>query len=159
MSTATLLAAVLIAVGLAGVIVPVLPGPLLVLGGITYWAFDRSDPTGWFVLGLCALVLAVGLVAKYAFPGRRMREAGVPWTSLTVGAGLGIVGFFVIPVLGLPIGFVLGVYLAELARVGSSAAWPSTRHAVTAVGLSLLIEFSTSLLAALIWALAAFLTR
>ena len=31
---------------------------------------------------------------------------------------LGIVGFFVVPVVGLLLGFVLGVYLAELARLG-----------------------------------------
>ena len=39
---------------------------------------------------------------------------------------LGVVGFFVVPVVGLFLGFVLGVYLAELRRVGAAAAWPST---------------------------------
>ena len=83
----------------------------------------------------------------------------VPWTSLTLGALLGIVGFFVIPVIGLPIGFVLGVYLTELARLGSAQAWTSTRHALAAVGLSMLIEFISSLIAAAIWAVAAFALR
>jgi ABC-type phosphate transport system permease subunit len=58
----------------------------------------------------------------------------------------------VIPVLGLPIGFVAGIYGAEFARLGSTqAAWPSTRQAVTAVGLSLLIELAFGLFAAAIW--------
>jgi hypothetical protein len=63
-----------------------------------------------------------------------------------------VIGFFVIPVIGLPIGFVLGIYLLELNRLGSSAAaWPSTRKAVTAVGLSMLIEFGSGLLASTVW--------
>lgn len=159
MSTATVLAAVLIAVGLAGVVVPLLPGPLLVFAGIALWASERADATGWAVLAGCTAVLALGMVVKYLVPGRRMRDAGVPWTSLALGGLLGVIGFFVIPVLGLPIGFVLGVYLGELARLGSSAAVrPSTRHALAAVGISMLIEFGSGLLAATLWAVAAFVT-
>lgn len=152
MSTATFLAAVLIAVGLAGVLIPLLPGPILIWAGIGVWSFDRSDSTGWVILALTTAVLAVGLVAKYVFPGRQLREAGVPWITLAFGALLGVIGFFVIPVLGLPIGFILGVYLAELSRLGTNeAALPSTRQAVIAVGVSMLIEFGTGLIAAAIW--------
>ena len=62
---------------------------------------------------------------------------------------LGIVGFFVIPVVGLFLGFVLGIYLAELSRLKESAlAWPSTRRALGAVGWSILIELVTGLIAA-----------
>ena len=43
-----------------------------------------------------------------------------------LGGVLGVVGFFVIPVIGLPLGFVLGVYLSELSRVGVDRAWPAT---------------------------------
>lgn len=152
MSTATVLAAVLILVGLAGVVIPLLPGPILIWVGIGLWSFERADVTGWVVLGVATAVLALGLVAKYALPGRRLREAGVPWITLAFGALLGVIGFFVIPLFGLPIGFVLGVYLAELSRLGSNAAaWPSTRHAVAAVGISMLIEFASGLLAATVW--------
>jgi hypothetical protein len=50
------------------------------------------------------------------------------------------------------LGFVLGVYLAELARLKqSSLAWPCTRGALTAVGWSILIELATGLLAAGVW--------
>lgn len=148
MSTATVLAAVLIVVGLAGVLIPLLPGPILIWAGIGLWSFERADVTGWVVLAVATAVLAIGLVAKYAFPGRRLREAGVPWITLAFGALLGVIGFFVIPLFGLPIGFVLGVYLAELSRLGSSAAaWPSTRQAVAAVGISMLIEFGSGLIA------------
>ena len=46
---------------------------------------------------------------------------------MLAGALLGIVGFFVIPVVGLVIGFVVGVYLAEWYRLRDVArAWRAT---------------------------------
>ena len=60
-----------------------------------------------------------------------MRAADVRTLSLVAGGVLGIIGFFVIPVIGLLIGFVLGVYLAELANRATTSGWrgrrPSTR--------------------------------
>ena len=131
---------------------PVLPGLLLVWGGIAFWSFSRHDTLAWTVFGLATLVIAAGALVKYVVPGRRLRDAGVPWRTLLVGAILGIVGFFVVPVVGLPLGFVLGIYVAELVRLGSQAeAWPSTRRALAAVGLSILIELGVALLATAIW--------
>ena len=148
----TLLAGVLIVVGIVGVLVPVLPGLLLVLAGIAVWAVPRNDTVGWTVLGLAVLVVVLGSVAKYLLPGRRLREAGVPMRTLALGGVLGLVGFFVIPVVGLFLGFVLGVYLGELGRLGDrSRAWPATKQALTAVGWSILIELATGLLAAAVW--------
>ena len=110
--------ALAIAIGVVGVIVPLLPGSLLVLGAILVWAWDIGSPTGWAVLAVATLVIALGSVVKYVVPGRRLKDNGIPNSTLFLGGALGVVGFFVIPVVGLLIGFVLGVYLAELRRVG-----------------------------------------
>ena len=82
----------------------------------------------------------------------------MPGSTLALGGVLGVVGFFVIPVVGLLVGFVLGVYLAELNRVGRTAAWPATVHALKAVGLSVLIELTATLLAAAVWVTGVVLT-
>src|SRR3954471_12530801 len=94
-----------ILVGLAGVVVPVLPGLVLVLAAILVWALERQDALGWAVLAGAAVVFAVGQVAKYLLPGRRLKDAGIPGRTTLAGVLLGVVGFFVVPVLGLPIGF------------------------------------------------------
>jgi uncharacterized protein len=149
---ATVLAAVLVAVGIVGIIVPVLPGLILVVAGIAVWAVPRGDAVAWTVLGVAVAIVVIGSVAKYLLPGKRLRESGVPGRTIAAGAVLGIVGFFVIPIVGLFLGFVLGVYLAELARLGGNgAAWPSTREALAAVGWSIIIEMATGLLAAAVW--------
>ncbi len=148
----TLVAGLLIVVGLAGVVIPVLPGLLLVVAGVAVWAVPRDDVVGWTVLGAAVAFAALGTVAKYLLPGRRLRASGVPWWSLGAGAVLGVVGFFVVPVLGLVLGFVLGVFLAEWRRLGSTdRAWPSTRQALSAVGWSIVIELGAGLLATAAW--------
>ncbi|WP_027502507.1 DUF456 domain-containing protein [Rhodococcus sp. UNC363MFTsu5.1] len=145
-----------IVVGLVGVVLPILPGALLILGAIAVWAILEGTGTGWAVFAAAAVLLIVSGVVKYTWPGRRMRDAGVPKRSLVAGALLGIVGFFVIPVVGLLIGFLLGTYLAEVHRHRThSDAWSSTVHATKAVGLSILVELLGALLAAGIWLAAA----
>jgi uncharacterized protein len=152
MDVTTVLAAVLVAAGIVGIVLPVLPGLVLVVAGVGVWAVARGDVVAWTVLGIVVAIVLVGSVVKYLVPGRRLRDAGVPGRTIAAGAVLGVVGFFVIPVVGLFIGFVLGVYLAELARLGGhEAAWPSTRRALAAVGWSLVIEMATGLLAAAVW--------
>lgn len=148
----TVVAAVLVAVGLIGSVLTVLPGLVLVVAGIAVWAVPRGDVVGWTVLGAAVGIAVLGMVAKFLLPGRALRAAGVSGWTLLVGAVLGIVGFFVIPVLGLFLGFVLGVYLAELARLRSPGrAWPSTKEALRAVGWSILIELAAGLLATAAW--------
>ena len=158
MSGAEVLVALAIAVGIVGVVVPVLPGTLLVLVAILLWAWDIGTATAWSVFAVAAVFLALGAVVKYVVPGRRLKEGGVPGSTLVLGGVLGVVGFFVVPVVGLLVGFVLGVYLAELRRVGATAAWPATVHALKAVGLSMLIEMVAGLLAAATWVAGVVLT-
>jgi uncharacterized protein YqgC (DUF456 family) len=158
MSGVEVLVALAIAVGVVGVVVPLLPGSLLVLAAILVWAIDLGTGTAWAVFAVAAAVIALGSVVKYAVPGRRLKAVGVPSSTLLLGGLLGVVGFFVIPIIGLVLGFVLGVYLAELTRVGRAEAWPATVHALKAVGLSLLIEVSANLLAAAVWVTGVVLT-
>ena len=151
MSATEILVALAIAVGIVGVIVPVLPGTVLVLGAILVWAVQVGTSTGWIVFAVATVLLAGGTVVKYLVPGRRLKSSGVPNRTLLVGALVGFIGFFVIPVVGLLIGFVLGVYVAERARVGAALAWPSTKEALRAVGVSILIELVAALLATVAW--------
>jgi hypothetical protein len=69
-----------------------------------------------------------------------------------VGLVAAVVGFFVIPVVGFFVGFALGVYLEERRRLaGHDAAWRSTREALRAIGVSIVIELAATALAAGAW--------
>ena len=155
MATVDLLVGLAVLVGLLGIVVPVLPGSILILGAVLVWAVAHATTAGWVVFALVTTLLVAGGIVKYAVPGRGLKAAGIPGRTLVLGGLLGIVGFFVIPVVGLVVGFVLGVYLSELQRVGVDAAWPSTRAALKAAGFSLLIELAAGLMAAATWLVAA----
>jgi len=150
-----LLVALVILVGLVGIVVPLLPGSILILGAVLVWTVVEGSGAAWMVFALVATLLVVGAVVKYVVPGRGLRSSGVPTRSFMVGGILGIAGFFVVPVVGLVIGFLLGVYLSETRRVGRNLAWPSTVAAVKAVGLSVLVELVAALFATGVWVVGA----
>jgi len=153
MSTGALwLTSLAMVVGLVGIVVPILPGILLVWAAVLVWAIVEGSATGWVIFGIATVVTAVSQVMKYVIPGRRLRDLGVPMRTTVIGGIAGIVGFFLIPVVGLVIGFVGGVYVAERARLGThTAAWTSTLHALKAAGLSILIELAAGLVVVAFW--------
>jgi uncharacterized protein YqgC (DUF456 family) len=147
-----------IATGIVGIVVPVLPGALLAWAAIAVWALAVGGATAWAVLGVATLTIGGAQVVKVLVPGRRLRDAGVPRRSIVAGLVLAVVALFLVPVVGFFIGFPFGVYLEERRRLGGhDAAWRSTRHALRAMGLSILIELTATVLAAGAW-LAAVLT-
>lgn len=149
-----------VAVGLVGIIVPLLPGTLLVLAAIAVWAVVERTLVSWVVLAVVAAIIGASLLIKYIWPVRRMRAADVGGWTLTVGAVAGIIGFFVVPVAGLVLGFVLGVYLAELVqRRDHIRAWAATVHAVKGALLSVGVELAGALLATAVWVAGLVLTQ
>ena len=132
--------------------VPFLPGTLLVWAAIAVWVFAVGTTAAWVVLGIVTAILGAGILIKYLWPAKRMKAAEVSNRTLVAGAILGIIGFFVIPVAGLLLGFVLGVYLAEFVqRRDRGRAWASTKHALKGVALSVGVELSAALLATAVW--------
>jgi uncharacterized protein len=141
-----------IAAGIVGVVVPVLPGAVLAWAAIAVWALAAGSATGWAVLAAATLLIGGAQVMKLLVPGRRLRNAGVPRRSILAGLVVAGVGFFLIPVAGFFIGFPLGIYLEERRRLARHAsAWDSTREALRAIGLSIVIELSATVLAAGAW--------
>lgn len=138
-------------VGLAGIVLPVLPGLLLEVGAIVLWAGVEGGGTAWGVAIGAVVVALASQVVKYVIPGRHLRDAGIPRRTLYIAGLLAIVGFFVIPVVGLPIGFVGGTYLAERQRLGEALAWPSTVVSMRAVAVAIGIELVAGLFIAGAW--------
>ena len=141
----------LMVIGLLGIVVPVLPGSSLVALGILIWAIFTGGSAWWvFAAAVAVMVLAWGV--KYLVGGRTMAKAGVGKWSLVVGGIAGIVGFFVIPVVGLIIGFVGGTFAAEAIRLqDAKAGWQAALAATKAAGLLILIELAGALGAIAIW--------
>src|SRR6476659_926820 len=141
MEPVTLLAGVLVLLGLLGIVVPLLPGLPLVWAGALLWAVSVHTTGAWVVLGLVTALAALGIVLKYVLPGRHLQSSSVGTPTMLAGVAVGGV-----------LGFVLGIFLAELLRLRStSAAWPSTVTALKAVGLGMLVELAAGFAMAGTW--------
>jgi len=153
---AELLVLLVMLVGLAGVVVPVLPGLLLVWAAGVAWAWAGGGAARWSVAGVLTVLLVAGTVGKYVVPARSATGSGAPRSTLVAGVAGAVVGFFVIPVVGLVVGGVGAVYLAERARLRThAAAWRSTRAVLVGVGLGMLVELATGVLMVGVWGVAA----
>jgi hypothetical protein len=159
MDVLTVVVALIMLVGLIGIVIPLLPGLLLVWVAVLIWAAETQTKAGWVVFGICTVLALSGVLLQYLLPGRRMAAAGVTTSSIVTGAVFGVVGFFVIPVVGVFLGFPLGIYLAERIKAGThAAAWISTRHALKAIMLSVGIELLTGLAITTTWVIGVFST-
>jgi uncharacterized protein len=145
--------ALAMAVGLICTVVPMVPGLVIIwLAGLGYGIVDGFGTVGGWAFGGMTVLLVLGSIATYVLPHRAGVRAGVPSGSLRLGIAGGIVGFFVIPVLGLPIGAVAGVLIGEQQRLGSwSEAWLTTRRVVLGFGVGALAEIAAGLLMISCW--------
>ncbi len=145
-----------IAIGLLGIVFPVLPGGIIVGLAIGVWAFVVGG-WAWAFFAAAAIVIAAAEVIKYYVAGRTLKSAGVPNVTVVVGGIVGIVGLFVVPVVGLILGFILGAMVSELVRGWSfEQAWRGAVAAMKAAGASMLVELSGALIATTIWLVGAF---
>ena len=111
------LSAVLILLGLAGTVLPALPGTALVLAGIVMGAWiDEFTRVGWFALALVTVLAVFSWLGEYAAALMGAQRAGASRQAV-IGAAIGtVVGIFMgfIGVLFMPlVGAALGEYLAR----------------------------------------------
>lgn len=145
---AAIVAVVLVIIGLVGIVVPVLPGSITILVGLLVWAIWGGSGWSWTAFGVGGIAVLVGMISGWALTKRGLDRRGIPGWPVLVGVGAGIVGFFALPVLGLPIGFVIGLVIAELVRLKDwRAALDTSWTAVKSLGIGMIIELACAFFA------------
>ncbi|MGI9594654.1 MAG: DUF456 family protein [Acidimicrobiales bacterium] len=149
----SLLAAIVMVIGLCGVVIPVLPGLALIWGTALIYGFA----VGYDTAGIAAMFLLTGLlvasiVKGVIVPRRTAAGSGASgWAQLggVVGA---ILGFFLIPVIGVIVGALVGVLVVEFFIKGNWAdAWTATKGLAKGFGISALIDFGLGLMMIGVW--------
>ena len=148
------LLAVVMAVGTVGTIVPLVPGISLVWTAGLVYGLDRGFGAGGVVAFAVMTSLALsGIVAGYVVPKRRATSAGASRATVWLGIIGAVIGLFVVPVVGLPIGGALGIYVGERLRTGdTAAAYRATRDTITGFGIAALVQFAAGLSMMAVWA-------
>jgi uncharacterized protein YqgC (DUF456 family) len=150
----TIVVGVAMVVGLCGVVIPVLPGLLVMWAGALLYGFA----VGWSTTGVAMMVLATvavaaSFVAGVVIPRRTAAAAGASGWAQVAGLFGAVIGFFVIPVVGLIIGALAGVMAVEVARKGDwGEAWAATVGTAKGFGWSVLVDLGLGLFILLAWA-------
>jgi uncharacterized protein YqgC (DUF456 family) len=149
----TILCGLAILVGVAGTIIPVLPGSFLIGLSLLAWAiWGGAGAAGWVVFAVGMVFVLAGMAASAVLTGRKLKQHSIPNRSVVIGLMAGVAGMFVIPVVGLFVGFAAGLLLSEFLRTRNIGTAASTSWAaLKATGLGMLAEFGLACLAASTW--------
>lgn len=148
----TIAAGILRAVAVFGTVYPVLPGSPVALVTLIAWGWVLGSTASWTAAGIGALFACLGWSASALLTGRKLKRERIPRRSILVAVLAGIIGMFAIPVAGLFVGFVAGLFLSEYLRGGDfQSALRSSFEALKAMGMGMLVEFGMVSLAGSVW--------
>ena len=138
--------------GVIGTVYPVLPGSMLVLGTLLAWAWILGSTASW-TMGIIAMAFAaIGWSASALLTGRNLKKQQIPNQTILVAVVCGVVGMFLIPVVGLFVGFGVGLLGMEFARRKDfNQALRASGSALKATGIGILVEFGMAAIASSIW--------
>ena len=149
---ATVIAGVLLVVAAVGVVYPVVPGSLIAIVTLLVWAWVIGSWPAWVVAVIGALLCAVGWSASAVLTGRKLKELEVPKWSIAVAALAGLVGMFLIPVVGIFVGFAVGLLVSEAVRHRDvRRAVHYSLQTLKAMGAGVLVELGLLCAAAAVW--------
>ncbi len=147
-----LLVGLVILLGLCGVLLPAVPGSLLVWAAVMWWALQDPQPVAWWVLVGATVLMFVSQAVRWALPPRRLRASGANRRMLAYAGAGSTLGFVLLPVLGAFPGFLAGIYLYERFRLGRHTdAVAALRTVMRAGGSGILAELFTCQLIAAAW--------
>ena len=120
MSSETLLivlVAVIMVIGVAGTVLPILPGLWLIwAAAVGFGVFSGFGIIGWIAMTVITALAVAGTAASFYLPQRSAASVGVPGWGQVIALAAAVAGFFFIPVVGAPVGFVAGVLVVTLLR-------------------------------------------
>ncbi len=151
----SLLALVVMAVGLVGVLVPVLPGLMLIWSvALIYGLIVGFGTAGLSAMVVLSLIVVLSVVKSVVLPRRAAAGAGASgWSQFGAVAG-GVVGFFLIPVIGVILGALAGMVATEYSLKGNwDDAWTATKATAKGFGISALIDLVLGMVMITAWAL------
>lgn len=125
----TALAGLVMLLGMAGVVLPVLPGlGLMWAAALGYGLLAGWGSSGPWLFALITLLAAAGLASELWVTGAGARMTGASGWSIAAGLVLGVIGLLFFSPIGAVIGLILGILGAEYLRMRD---W---RKAVNAAG-------------------------
>jgi hypothetical protein len=117
--TVLAIALIVMGLGLIGIVVPMIPGTILIFATAVAYAFiDGFQGVGWPTIAVLGLLTLVSTSAELWATGMGAKAGGASGWSVAAGLIGGIVGLIILTLPGAIIGAMLGVIVSEILRVG-----------------------------------------
>ena len=146
-------------VGLAGLIIPVFPGLVIMwLATLVYALIQNAagmmTTWDWVAFGIITLLMIGGNIADNLIIARKMRDQFIPWSSIIMAFAAGIIAsIFFTPIVGLAAA-PLGLYVAEYRRLKNrDDAWKSTKAYMIGWGWAFGARFTIGVMMIILWML------
>ena len=149
------LVAVVMVIGVAGTVLPILPGLWVIWAAAAVYGVVAGVGTGgWIALAVITAMAIAGTASAVYLPQRTAASVGVPWWGQLIALGCAVAGFFIVPVVGVPLGFVVGILVTTIVRerqvAGAlNATWATLKAMLLASG----VQFTIGLMMMAVWAL------
>ncbi len=113
----TTIAAVIMAVGLFGLIIPIFPGITIIwLAVLGYGLVTGFNTLAWVLFAIITVLAIIGMVIDNVLMNAKAHKEGAAWSSLALGMLGGLVGTLLLPPAGGLVAAPLIVLVAEYAR-------------------------------------------
>jgi uncharacterized protein YqgC (DUF456 family) len=145
--------AVVMVIGIAGTVLPILPGlGVIWVAAVAYGILAGLSTGGWIALVVITVMAVVGTASAFYLPQRTAASVGVPWWGQLIALGFAVAGFFVVPVVGAPLGFVVGILVATIVKErhipgALGATWATLKSMLLASG----VQFAIGLTMMAVW--------
>ena len=149
------LSLIIMLVSLAGLIIPIFPGTIIIWAVILIYGIVTGFDTTGIVITVLVTLLAVGAaLADNVMMGAKAREHGASWRSILAALGGGVVFTFIFPPIGGLIAAPLLLYASELQEQGSrEKALKSVRALMIGWGWGFVIRFAAGVVMIGLWAI------
>ena len=139
--------------GLFGLIIPVLPGLVIIwVPALVYGLITGFNLTSGILFGVMTVLMLIGNVVDNVVMGASARQQGASWVAIGVAIAAGLVGSLVAPPFGGLIAALVGLFAVEFYRLRDlQKAVESTRSMAIGCGWAAVIRFGIGIVMILLW--------
>jgi uncharacterized protein YqgC (DUF456 family) len=146
------LVAVVMLIGLFGLVIPVVPGLTIIwLAALVYGL--AAGFNGW-IFGIITVLMIIGNISDNFVMGAKAHEKGASWLAIIASLAAGVIGSIILTPLGGLIAALVVLFLVEWQRLkDKSVAFGSMKNMVIGLGWSILIRFGIGAVMVALWGL------
>jgi len=140
-------------VGLLGLLIPIIPGLVIIwLASLAYGIGVGFQTPGWIFFFIITIIMLVGSVIDNLVMGQQAHKTGASWISVLLAMLFGVIGTFILPIIGGFIGALTALFIAEwFRRKNWREAMTATTGWAVGCGWAIVIRFILGLLMIGIW--------